>query len=206
MIRTLIADDHPIILTGLQSILRGTDIEVCGIAINGKEALELALSTKPDVAIFDYRMPLMNGAEVTRKICPVLPKMKVIIYTYLNYEVLLQEVLEAGAKGYLMKSDMSENLLVAINTVLKNKIYLSPSICYESLSAINCQAHQPLTPQEVVVLKLVAYGYSSKTAARELQVSPKTIDTHRAAIMRKICAGNMADMVRYAIRNKLIEP
>lgn len=212
-VRILVADDHQVVRTGLRSLLESKgDWEVCGEASNGREAVEKAAKLKPDVAVLDIAMPLLNGVEATRQILKVSPKTAVLILTMHDSDSLIQEVLGAGALGYVLKDDADRNLVAAVDSLSRRKSYLSSRVT----DAAGIAGAQPgaesadrlsrgrLTPREREVLQLLAEGKSNKEIATVLGISVKTAETHRANIMLKLNIHSIADLVRYAVRNNII--
>ena len=210
MTRILIADDHEVVRSGLRSILEThSDWEVVAEAADGKEAIVKAVETKPDVAVIDYSLPLINGIEVTRQIRRRLPRTEVLIFTMHDNEELIDELLSAGAHGFLLKSDAKRHLLEAIETLAAHKPFFSSNVS-EFLLKSNLQrpSRSPsiLTPREREIVQLIAEGYSNKQITSILNLSIKTVETHRAAVMRKLKLSSAAELVRYAVRNKFVEP
>jgi DNA-binding NarL/FixJ family response regulator len=210
MIRILIADDHDVVRSGLHAILSSQPgWEVIAEAEDGKRAVELAAQTQPNVAILDYQLPIINGVDATREIRAFLPQTEVLIFTMHESEPLIRELLEAGARGYLLKSDARRFLIAAVEALAHHQPFFTGRVSETLLSAYLANRAPPgdlLTPRERNVVQLVAEGRSNKEAASLLGINLKTIETHRATAMRKIKANSTADLVRYAIRNKLVEP
>jgi DNA-binding NarL/FixJ family response regulator len=211
VIRILIADDHEVVRSGIRSIVETCEgWEVVAEAADGKDAIAKAVETTPDVAIVDYSLPVMNGIEVTRQIRARVPTTEILIFTMHDSEVLAAELLGAGARAYLLKSDAKQHLLAAIASLANHKPFFSGRIS-ETLLETFLSSHQvkdegALTPRERVVVQLIAEGHSNKNMSRVLNLSVKTIETHRATAMRKLNATSTAALVRYAIRNKMVEP
>ena len=210
MIRTLIADDQEVVRSGLRHVVEARpNWQVVAEASNGKEAVQKTLETKPDVALIDYSMPLVNGAEVTRQIRSAQLRTEVLIFTMHDNETLIQELLEAGARGYLLKSDARRHLIGAIEALAAHKPFFTAKV---SEALLDCFLSRPvregstLTYRERGVAQLVAEGYSNKQIAGLLEIGLKTVETHRAAIMRKLNLSFPAALVRYAIRNQTVEP
>lgn len=210
MIRVLIADDHEVVRTGLRRLIeRQTDWEVVAEAGDGEEAIEKAKESKPDVAVLDYSMPRINGIEATRQIRARFPKTEVLIFTVHNDELVVAEVLKAGARGYIAKSASMHDLLAAIEFVGHRKPFFSNDVTEMLLKAY--VAHPidkapTLSEAETAVVKLVAAGHPNRRIAKILKVSLKTVETCRAAAMRKLHLANAAGLVRYAIRHGIIDP
>ncbi|MBO1905443.1 response regulator transcription factor [Microvirga sp. 3-52] len=210
MTRILIADDHDVVRSGLQSILSGQPgWEVVAEAEDGKRAVELAGETQPNVAILDYQLPLMNGIDATREIRAFHPQTEVLIFTMHESEPLIRELLEAGARGYLLKSDARRFLIAAVDALARHQPFFTGRVSEALLSsylAIGKPQGEVLTHRERGVVQLIAEGRTNKEAAQVLGINLKTVETHRSAAMRKLKAHSSADLVRYAIRNKLVEP
>lgn len=210
MLRLLIADDHDVVRTGLHAILSGQPgWEVVAEAEDGKRAVELVAETLPNVTILDYQLPIMNGIEATREIRAFHPETEVLIFTMHESEPLVRELLEAGARGYLLKSDAQRFLIAAVEALARHQPFFTGRVSEALLSAYLSGAPSTgdvLTHRERSVVQLIAEGRTNKEAAQLLAINLKTVETHRAAAMRKINAHSAADLIRYAIRNKLVEP
>jgi DNA-binding NarL/FixJ family response regulator len=210
MLRLLIADDHDVVRSGLHAILSSQPgWEVVAEAEDGMRAVELAAETQPNVAILDYQLPIMNGIDATREIRAFHPQTEVLIFTMHGSEPLIHELLEAGAKGYLLKSDARRFLIAAVEALARHEPFFTGRVSETLLSAYLAKrpaSGDGLTHRERGVVQLIAEGRTNKEAAQLLGINLKTVETHRAAAMRKIRATSSADLVRYAIRNKLIEP
>jgi len=207
--RMLIADDHEVVRSGLRNILDAqTRFEVVAEAADGREAVQKAVETKPDVAVVDYSLPLINGIEATRQIRARSPKTEILIFTMHDNETLIQELLKAGARGFLLKSDAKLNLINAIEALAVHKPYFTARVSEALLdSFLSRRAHErsALTHRERGVVQLIAEGYTNKQIAALLNISLKTVETHRASIMRKLNLSSSAGLVRYAIRNRIVE-
>jgi DNA-binding NarL/FixJ family response regulator len=210
VVRILIADDHEVVRAGLQRILEAqSNWEVVAVVGNGSEAIQKATETKPDVAVIDYSMPLVNGIEVTRQVRAQLPKTEVLVFTMHDNETLIGELLKAGARGYLLKSDANRHLIAAIEALALHRPYFTPKVSDALLNSFTGRPGKKntlLTSREREVVQLIAEGHTNKAIARLLNISLKTVETHRAAVMRKLNLSSFAALVRYAIRNKMIEP
>ena len=209
MTRILIADDHDVVRSGLRKILEAQpNWEVIAEACDGKEALLKAIETKPDIAVLDYSLPLVNGVEVTRQIRTQLPKTEVLIFTMYDNEAVIQQLLRAGARGYVVKTDAKRHLLAAIEALASHKPFFTDKISEALLTSYLAQPERqvsPLTNRERGIVQLIAEGHTNKWMAQNLGISLKTVETHRAAIMRKLNLSSPAALVRYAIRNKIVE-
>ena len=211
MTRILIADDHDVVRSGLRSILEVRDNwEIVAEAADGREAIAKAVETSPDIAIIDYSLPLINGIEATRQIRARVPKTEILIFTMHDSEALVGELLEAGARAYLLKSDAKQYLLTAVESLANHKSFFTGKISEKLLNSFLSSRHRTsdtdLSPRERTVVQLIAEGHSNKEIGGVLNLSVKTIETHRAAAMRKLNISSTAALVRYAIRNKIIEP
>jgi DNA-binding NarL/FixJ family response regulator len=210
MTRILIADDHEVVRSGLRRILEAQpNWEVVAEAGDGKDAISKAIETKPDVAVLDYSLPLVNGIEATRQIRARLPKTEVLIFTMHDNETLIQELLKVGARGYLLKSDAKRHLIGAIESLAVHKPFFTAKVSetlLDSFLSRPSRESSTLTNRERGVVQLIAEGYTNKHIANLLNISLKTVETHRAAIMRKLNLSSSAALVRYAIRNRIIEP
>ena len=209
MTRVLIADAHDVVRSGLRSILEAhRDWEVVAEASDGKEAIFKAIETKPDVAVLDYSLPLVNGVEATRQIRARLPKTEVLIFTMHDSEALIEDLLKAGAHGYLLKSDANRYLIAAIEALEIHRPFFTAKVSealLESFRTRTSQVGSALTMRERSVVQLIAEGHTNKGASEILNISLKTVESHRASAMRKLNLSSSADLVRYAIRNKLVE-
>jgi len=209
--RILIADDHEVVRSGLRSILGAHEgWEVVAEASDGKEAIVKAVETNPDIAIIDYSLPMMNGVEVTRQIRSRVPPAEVLVFTMHDSDVLMREVLEAGARGYLLKSDARQYLISAVESLEHHKPFFTGKLSEQLLEAFLAAHHEKpgvsLSPRERVVVQLIAEGHGNRKISEILGLSVKTIESHRATAMRKLNLTSTAAIVRYAIRNKLVEP
>jgi DNA-binding NarL/FixJ family response regulator len=209
MTRILIADDHDVVRSGVRSILEAqTGWEVVGEAENGKDAVDQALATRPDIVVLDYALPVMNGIEATRQIRARVPGAEVLIFTMHDTATLVREVLEAGAKGFLLKSDARKFLIAAIESLAAHKPFFTGTVSEALLETYLAQGTAPasvLTSREKSVVQLIAEGQTNKRIADVLSISLKTVETHRASALRKLNLATTAALIRYAIRNKLVE-
>src|SRR5499426_2913987 len=206
--RVLLADDHAIVRQGLRLLLEHGGFEIVGEAGNGREAAQMAAASCPDVAILDYGMPIMNGVDAAREILGTCPRVKVILLTMHADDRYVLEAVRLGVRGYVVKSQASEDLVRAIHEVLNGMMYLSPRVSRTVVQAYLAKSElppDPLTPREREVLKLVADGKTTKEVAEILGISVKTAESHRTHIMQKLDTSNTAGVVRYAIRQGLIQ-
>jgi DNA-binding NarL/FixJ family response regulator len=209
--RILIADDHEVVRSGLRAILEAHEgWEVVAEAENGKDAVAKALASKPDVTIIDYSLPVINGIEATRQIRARLPDAQILIFTMHDSDVLVGALLEAGARAYLLKSDAKQYLIAAVESLVNKKPFftgrVSEQLLKSYLTALPLRGEGTLTPRERLVVQLISEGHSNKEIGTILNLSVKTIESHRATAMRKLNVTSTAAIVRYAIRNKLVEP
>lgn len=214
-LRILIVDDHAVVRRGVRSLLESHEgWEVCGEATNGRDAVTQSLRLRPDVIIMDISLPELNGLDATRQILKSAPDIEVLVLTMHDSEELARDVLEAGARGYVLKADADENLIAAVDSLRQHKPFLTPTVTEFVLGdyfrrgngAPEDLARVGVTPREREIIQLVAEGQSNKEAASTLGISVKTMEAHRANIMRKLHLRSVSDLVRYAIRNKIVEP
>jgi DNA-binding NarL/FixJ family response regulator len=215
MARILVADDHDGVRRGLRELLEAQPgWQVVAEARAGREAVAEAVRTRPDVAVLDVALPELDGLEATRRIRGVLPATEVLALTARPSEWELRAALLAGARGYLPKSDADNRLVAAVAALAEHRSYFTDEIPAELLDAVVRDAAAPgeraeggaLTAREREVVQLLAEGRGNKEAAEALGISVKTVETHRAAVMRKLGLGSLAELVRYAVRNQIIEP
>ena len=209
MLRILIADDHEIIRRGLRELLQQDEgWEICAEASDGRQAVELAQKTRPQVAVLDLSMPELNGLEATRYIKEALPNTEVLIFTMHEREEQTHEVLDAGARGYLLKTDAARHIVAAVEALAEHRPYFTWKVARTMLDTDLARESTPtfihLTPREREVFKLLAEGRSNKTVSALLGISVKTVETHRAMVMKKLGIKSVAELVRYAIRNGVI--
>jgi len=209
-LRILLADDHELVRQGLRALIEGqSGWQVCGEATTGREAVAKTRELKPDIVVMDFTMPELNGMEATRQICAALPRTQVLVLTMHDSEELVREVLAAGARGYVLKSDAGRALVDALKALAEQKPYFTSKISALVLEGyLNpiTRESSTLTPREREIVQLVGEGRSTKELADKLGISPKTAETHRTNIMRKLNLHSVSEVVRYAIRNKLVEP
>ncbi len=185
--------------------------EVCAEASNGRTAVKLAMQLKPHIAVVDLELPDLNGLEATRQIKKELPETEVLIYTMYDTEELIRSVLGAGARGYVLKSDSGQHLIDAIESLTRHKLFLTPvasETVLESFLRSNRQETEQsiLTSREREIVQLLAEARGNKEIAAMLFISVKTVETHRASIMRKLRINSIVELVHYAIRNNLVGP
>jgi DNA-binding NarL/FixJ family response regulator len=214
-LRLVVVDDHGVVRRGVRALLEShAGWQVVGEGGNGREAVELVRTLHPDVIILDLSMPDMNGLEATRRIVEESPQTEVLVLTMHHSEQLAREVLQAGARGYLLKSDADQNLIAAVDSLSQHKPFLTSTVTEFVLDGYmqltdrfeEDNGAAMVTPREREIIQLIAEGHSSKQTATALDVSVKTIDAHRANIMRKLRLRSVSDLVRYAIRNKIVQP
>jgi DNA-binding NarL/FixJ family response regulator len=213
-LKILIADDHDLVRKGLRILIEERPgWTVCAEARTGREAVERATQTSPDVVVIDVSMPDLNGLEATRLIRKACPKSEVLVITHHDSDEMAAEVLTAGARGYILKSDSDEELAHAVDSLSRHKPYFTARVTEMFLAnRANNAANQAdsmrnrLTVREVEILQLLAEGKTAKEVATALGIATKTSDTHRTNIMRKLDLHSIAELVRYAIRNKIVEP
>jgi len=204
----LLADDHSIVRAGLREVLETqAGWTICGEAANGRDALRLARELVPDVMILDISMPDVSGVIVARDLRKLKTRTELLIFTMHDSEQLVREVLSAGARGFVLKSASPENIIAAVASLLNHKPYFCPGITEAVLRGMGdvIEGAETLTTRELLIVQLLAESRSNKVIAAMLDISIKTVESHRGNIMRKLGAHSLADIVRYAIRNKLIE-
>jgi DNA-binding NarL/FixJ family response regulator len=210
-VRIMIADDHAIVRRGLRSLLETQPgWEVCAEASNGREAVENAAQFKPDVAVIDIGMPQLNGLDATRQIVAILPATEVLILTMHQSEEVAREVLRAGARGYVLKSDADVHLIAAVDALLHHKPFLTSAVTdvffgdyMNSWASEDPQGDRRVTAREREIIQLLAEGKSNKEVAVALGISVRTAEAHRANINHKLGFTSLTDLVRYAIRNRI---
>lgn len=208
-VSVLLADDHQIVRQGLRLLLEREGFEVVGEASDGHEAVQLAERLRPDVAVLDFVMPLLNGVDASLQIQKQSPLTKTILLTMYTEDQYVLEAFRSGLRGYVIKSQAAGDLVQAIREVLKNAVYVSPGISKALIEAYLFKTElpvDPLTLRERQVLQLVAEGNTTKEIATVLGLSVKTAETHRSRIMRKLEIRDTAGLVRYAIRRGLVQP
>lgn len=210
-LRILIADDHAVVRAGLRALLESRPgWEVSAEAADGRDAVEKASKLKPQVAILDIGMPLLNGVEAARRIHKASPQTEILILTMHESDDLVQQVVEAGARGYILKDDADRILLAAVEALRQHKPYFStrvagPRDSDTSGTEPSRPSRSRLTPREREILQLLAEGKSNKEVAALLNISVNTAEAHRANIMLKLDLHSVTELVHYAIRNKIIK-
>ncbi len=213
-LRILVADDHELVRRGIRGLLRAQrGWRVIGEATNGREAVEKTNKLKPDVAILDISMPDLDGLQATRQIREAAPRTSVVVLTMHESDQMVRRVLDAGALGYVLKSDLAAHLVKAVKNVSAGKMFLTPRVSDIVLKGFLKNGSQPEppensrarpTPREVQVIRLVAEGKANKEIAAELGITLRTAETHRAKIMLKLGMHSLAELIHYAIRNKIV--
>lgn len=213
-LQILIADDHEIVRQGLRMLIEQVpDWMVCAEAKTGSEAVARARELRPDVAVLDHGMPILNGVEATRQIKQCSPQTEVIIFSGTDTDNLVHQVFEAGARSYISKSEAGKHLVTAIETVAQHKPYFTAQvseIVFARYLHTDKKSEQPeprsrLTPREREIVQLMAEGRTNKEIASSLGISTRTAETHRSALMRKLKLRTIADVVRFAVRNDIIQ-
>lgn len=211
----MLVDDHEVVRHGLRTLLEAQDgLTICGETGDGRTAIELARQLQPDIVVMDIRLPELNGFEATRRLRTISPKSQVLILSMHESEQMVREVIAAGAQGYVLKSDAGRDLVHAVQTLRRGETFFSQRIAHQArgVSTRDLAASRKrrgrsgeLTPREREILQLLAEGKSNKRVANALGISVKTAETHRARVMRKLQVESLAELVRYAIRNGIIE-
>lgn len=215
-LRILLADDHEIVRRGLCALLQTHEgWEVCGEAIDGRDAVEKAKQLKPDVVVLDVGMPNLNGLDATRQLVQYDPNFKVIVLTITDSDQVIREALDAGARGFVLKSDAARDLVSAVEALQRKRMFFTPRVNDLVLAGFldkgrAISRNEPptlptLTAREREITQLLAEGKSSKEVASLLNLSTKTVETHRSNIMRKLSFHSIRDLVVYAIKNNIIQ-
>jgi DNA-binding NarL/FixJ family response regulator len=215
-LRILIADDHEVVRRGLCTLLQTHEgWEICGEAKDGREAVEKAKEVKPDVVILDVGMPNLNGLAATRQLLQQNPCQKVIVLTIADSDQVIREALNAGARGFVLKSDAARDLISAVEALQRNRMFFTPRVNDMVLAGFLDKGHNgsnggspklpTLTTREREVIQLLAEGKSSKEVGCLLNLSTKTAETHRSNIMRKLDIHSIRDLVVYAVKNEIIQ-
>jgi len=212
-LRILIADDHGLLRRGARTILQARrDWKIVGEAANGREALEKSLKLKPDVLVVDISMPELDGVEVTRQVRKALPDIKVLVLTMHESDQMVRRALDAGANGYLLKSDLPHYLPKAVKAIAENKSFMTPKISDIVLEGFINAGNKPderkpgprVTPRELEIIRLLAEGKSNKELSTQLGITVRTVETHRSKIMLKLGLHSLAELIHYAMRNEII--
>jgi DNA-binding NarL/FixJ family response regulator len=212
-IRVVLADDHTLVRSGIRALLeRFDDVEMVGEAANGREALELVEKHRPDIVLMDIAMPELNGLEAARRIHQLFPTTRVLLLSMYDNEEYVAEALAIGAAGYVLKDASAAELDIAVHAVARGESYLSPAVAKRIVEGQvppggeGAVGLQRLTPRQREILQLIAEGNSSKEIARKLELSVKTVETHRTQLMERLDIHDIAGLVRYAIRVGLVKP
>jgi DNA-binding NarL/FixJ family response regulator len=209
--KLLLGDDHAIVLEGICRLLEGK-FEVVGTALNGRELVELAFETKPDLVVLDIGMPLLNGIEAMRQLNKGLPRTQLVVLTQQTGKEYVRAALDAGAKGYVLKQAAATELCAALDEVRRGNAYVTPQIA-KNMGPLLDGAAEPsqffqvkLTPRQREVLQLVAEGKTIKDIASVLHISPKTVEFHKATIMDQLGLRSTAELTRYALETGILTP
>lgn len=212
LIRVLLVDDHPLVIDGIQARLEDEGgIEVVGRANNGREAIEAAQSLQPDVILMDISMPVMNGLEATRELQQTMPETRVLILSMHDNREYMVQLIQSGAKGYILKDVSAAEMVSAVETVYRGGTYFSSSASqtlfsqFETPEASVTPSASGLTRRETTVLKLLAEGRNNKEIAKVLGISVRTVETHRQNIKSKLDIHTAAGLTRYAIEHDLVQ-
>jgi len=212
-LRILVADDHELVRRGIQELLRARGgWKVVAEAVNGREAVEKANELKPDVAILDISMPDLDGLQATRQIRETAPRTSVVVLTMHESDQMVRRILDAGALGYVLKSDLAKHLVKAVKNVSAGKLFLTPRVSDIVLKGFLKTGNQPgptensrprPTPREVEIIRLLAEGKANKEIGAELGITTRTVETHRARIMLKLGLHSLTELIHYAIRHEI---
>jgi DNA-binding NarL/FixJ family response regulator len=213
VLRILIADDHEVARKGIRALLEEHGgWEVCGEAKDGREAVELSSQLKPDIMLLDIGMPNLNGLDAARQILALNPDARILILTVHDSEQVVREVLAAGARGFLLKSDAGRDLMAAVEALQNRRTFFTSKVAQMMLDGYlrpneerDNSGQQILTPREREVIQLVAEGKTTKEIANALSLSVKTAETHRTNLMRKLDLHSVADLTLYAVRNGIVQ-
>ena len=213
VLRILIADDHEVARKGIRSLLEShAEWEVCGEARDGREAVEYASQLQPDVFLLDIGMPNLNGLDAARQILAIIPDARILILTVHDSEQVVREVLAAGARGFLLKSDAGRDLVAAVEALQRRRTFFTSSVAQMLLDGYlrpyddaYTSGRPVLTPREREVIQLVAEGKTTKEVATVLSLSVKTAETHRTNLMRKLDLHSVAALTLYAVRNGIVQ-
>lgn len=208
-IRVVLADDHVLVRQGLRSLLEREQFQVVGEASDGQEVIRLTEQFHPDIAVLDISMPTLNGIDATRELTRSCPKTKTVLLTQHEEEQYIHEALQAGVRGYVLKSQVASDLVHSIQQVSRGGFYLSPGVSQAVVEAYRTRSERPADPlssRERQVLQLIAEGRSTKDVASLLGISVKTAESHRSRLMQKLDIHETATLVRYAVRRGLVQP
>jgi len=204
----VLADDHVLVRQSLRSLLEREGFQVAGEASDGQECVRQVETLHPDIAVMDISMPILNGLDAAREMSRTSPKTKTILLTQHDEGQYISEALEAGVKGYVLKSQVANDLLLAIRQVSRGQVYLSPGVSRGVMEAYRSKSEKsknPLTLRERQVLQLIAEGKSTKDVASLLGISVKTAESHRTRLMQKLDIHETASLVRYAVRQGIVQ-
>jgi DNA-binding NarL/FixJ family response regulator len=209
----LVADDHEVVRRGIRALIQEQpEWRIAAEAKDGRDAVTMANQFRPDVAILDITMPLLNGIDAAMQIAKLSPRTKVLILTIHESDQLSRKALDAGARGYILKTDAAFDLITAVSSLLSNKTFFTPKVSQMVLngylgkgSSANGDGPLQITAREREIVQLLAEGKNSKKVAMVLAISVKTVETHRANILRKLHFHSVTDLVRYAVRNHIVE-
>lgn len=213
MIRVVVAEDHHLVRQGIRALIeKASDMEVIGEATDGNEAVELVSALTPDVLVLDIAMPHLNGIQAIEKLRPMSLSTQVVILSMYSDSILVQQALQTGVKGYLLKDSVTEELLLAIRAASRGATYLSPAISNKLVADVLVSQTDPeivdpytmLTQREREVLQLIAEGHTNNTIAKIMNISVKTVERHRTNLMSKLDVHNLVELIRFAIKHKLI--
>lgn len=212
-LRILVADDHALVRRGVRALLESqANWQVCGEAATGREAVEQVKRLDPDIVLLDLSMPELNGLDATRRILRDSPRTQVLVLTMHHSEELAHQVMQAGARGYVLKSDADRELIAAVESLQRRRVFLTPNLARPSSLDPDIPRHESvaggwseLTSREREIVQLVAEGRSSKEVAAALTISVKTVESHRTNIMRKLRIRSVGQLVRYAVRNGIVQ-
>jgi two-component system, NarL family, response regulator NreC len=214
-LRILIADDHQVMLEGIRVLIeRQSEWKVCGLATNGREAIAQANALKPDIVVLDMTMPELNGLEAAIQIKRNLPDTEILLFTAHESDDLIRNAFAVGVKSFISKTEAHEFLVEAIESLARHRPYFTAKvsdILFSNIAYTGGRRHEPepgqrLSAREREIVQLISEGKSNKEVADALGISVRTAETHRASILRKLNLDSVAGLVRYAIRNKIIEP
>jgi DNA-binding NarL/FixJ family response regulator len=215
MVSILLADDHAIMRRGLRGLLEThEDWQVCGEAGDGRQAVELSVTLKPEIVVLDVSMPELHGLEAARQIHAAVPGTEIVIFTMHESEELIRQALSSGVRAVVVKSDVEGHLIAAVESVLRHDVYFSPKVSETlrnvlmrtSEEGVSALTSGKLSEREREVTRLLAEGKNNKEVATALALSVRTVETHRANIMRKLEITSIVELVHYAVRHQVIHP